>query len=84
MVGLSPLGNLTLTLDALQHKTGGIVGAFKTWKLTFTAELVTTNSLDGQNSAIVHEALAKALRDNAGYNNYLVANEETRLDQEEE
>ena len=60
------------------------MSAFKTWKLTFTAELVTTNSLDGQNSAIVHEALADALRKNAGYNGYLVANEETRLDQKEE
>lgn len=60
------------------------MGTFKTWKLVFTAELVTTTSLDGQNSAIVHEALADALRKNAGYNGYLVANEETRIDQGEE
>ena len=57
------------------------MGTFKTWKLVFTAELVTTASLDGQNSAMIHEVLADALRKNAGYSGYLVANEETRIDQ---
>ena len=54
---------------------------FKTWKITFTAELVTTYDLSGQSSTFIHEALAEALRKNAGYSGYLVGRDETRIDQ---
>lgn len=60
------------------------MATFKTWKVTFTAELVTTFDLTGSGTTIIHEALAEAMRKNAGYTGYLVANEETRIDQEGE
>ena len=55
---------------------------FKTWKLTFTAELVSNYPLEGVSAACIHENLAKALRMEAGAIGYLIANEETRIDQE--
>ena len=58
------------------------MGTFKTWKVTFTAELVTTFDISGSSSSIIHEALAEAIRKNAGYTGYLVANEETKIEQD--
>lgn len=54
---------------------------FKTWKVTFTAELVTTYPLDGAASQFIHEFLAEALRKNAGMGGYLVGNDETRIEE---
>jgi hypothetical protein len=49
---------------------------FKTWKLTYTAELVSTSDL---NVSLLHEAIAKALRDEAGTIGYLVGSDTTDL-----
>ena len=42
---------------------------FKTWELIYNAKLVSTSHL---NVALLHETIAKALRDNAGSIGYLV------------
>jgi hypothetical protein len=60
------------------------VKTFKTWKLTFTAELVSHYPIDGVSPGCIHENLVKALRKDAGAIGYLFANEETRIDQENE
>lgn len=78
MVGLSPLGNLTFSHDALQHKTGEIVENFKTWDVTYTAKLVSHSNI---NVALLHELIDKAMRSEAGDIGYLVGNSETKLDQ---
>jgi len=57
---------------------------FTNWKLTFTADLVSKYSLEGTSAGCIHENLAKALRREAGSMGYLIANEETRIDQEGE
>lgn len=54
---------------------------FKTWKLTYTAELVSTSSL---NVSLLHEAIAKALRDEAGAIGYLVGSDTTDLTGDQE
>lgn len=54
------------------------MGNFKTYKLTYTAELVGSDWL---NSVQLHEIIAKALRSEAGYIGYLVGMDQTALDQ---
>lgn len=54
---------------------------FKTWKVTFTAELVSTHDISGQASSMIHESLAEALRKQAGYVAYLVGRDETVIEQ---
>ena len=49
---------------------------FKTWQVTYTAELVSKHHL---NLALIHEIIAKALRDNAGSIGYLVGEDATEL-----
>jgi hypothetical protein len=49
---------------------------FKTWQVTYTAELVSKHHI---NVALIHEIIAKALRDNAGSIGYLVGDDETEL-----
>lgn len=71
MVGLSPLGKLW-------RKT---LENFKTWELTYKATLVSTSDL---NVALLHEAIAKALRDQAGAVGYLIGNDKTDLTGDEE
>lgn len=51
---------------------------FKTWELTYKTTLVSTGHL---NPALLHEAIAKALRDQAGAVGYLVGEEWTDLNQ---
>ena len=60
------------------------MSTFKTWKVTFTAELATTYDLTGSGTTIIHEALVEAIRKNAGYTGYLVAKEGTTIEQEKE
>ena len=66
MVGLSPLGKLWRK----NLKT------FKNWELTYKAELISTGHI---NVSMLHEIIAKALRDNAGAIGYLVGNDTTDL-----
>jgi hypothetical protein len=49
---------------------------FKTWQVTYTAELVSKHHI---NVALLHEIIAKALRDNAGSIGYLVGEDTTDL-----
>ena len=49
---------------------------FKTWQVNYTAELVSKHHL---NVALIHEIIAKALRDNAGSIGYLVGEDATDL-----
>ena len=49
---------------------------FKTWQITYTAGLVSKHHL---NLALIHEIIAKALRDNAGSIGYLVGEDATEL-----
>jgi hypothetical protein len=49
---------------------------FKTWELTYTAKLVSTGHI---NVSLLHEVIAKALRDNAGAIGYLVGSDTTGL-----
>jgi hypothetical protein len=49
---------------------------FKTWQVTYTAELVSKHHI---NVALIHEIIAKALRDNAGSIGYLVGDDVTEL-----
>jgi hypothetical protein len=51
---------------------------FKTWQLTYKTTLVSTGHL---NPALLHEAIAKALRNQAGAVGYLVGEEATDLSQ---
>jgi hypothetical protein len=51
---------------------------FKTWQLTYKTNLVSTGHL---NPSLLHEAIAKALRDQAGAVGYLVGEEWTDLTQ---
>jgi hypothetical protein len=48
----------------------------KTWRITYTAELVSKHHI---NVALLHEIIAKALRDNAGSVGYLVGEDTTDL-----
>jgi hypothetical protein len=57
------------------------VATFKTWKVTFTAELVSTHDISGASSSMIHESLAQALRQQAGYVSYLVGRDETSIEQ---
>jgi hypothetical protein len=66
MVGLSPLGKLWR--KKLEN--------FKTWQVNYTAELVSKHHL---NVSLIHEIIAKALRDNAGSIGYLVGEDATEL-----
>jgi hypothetical protein len=68
MVGLSPLGKLWR--EKMEN--------FKTWQLTYKTTLVSTGHL---NPALLHEAIAKALRNQAGAVGYLVGEEATDLSQ---
>jgi len=52
--------------------------AFKTYKLTYTAELVANDWING---TLLHELIAKAVRAEAGNIGYLVGQETTALDQ---
>ena len=54
---------------------------FKTWELTYKAKLVSTGHL---NVALLNQAIAKALRDEAGAVGYLVGEEWTDLTQTNE
>lgn len=49
---------------------------FKTWQVTYKAELVSKHHL---NVALIHEIIAKALRDNAGSIGYLVGDDVTDI-----
>ena len=49
---------------------------FKTWQVTYTAELVSKHHI---NVALLHEIIAKALRDNAGSIGYLVGEDKTEI-----
>jgi hypothetical protein len=51
---------------------------FNTWKLTYTADLVSTGHI---NPALLHEAISKALRDQAGGIGYLIGEERSELNQ---
>jgi len=51
---------------------------FKTWQLTYKTNLVSTGHL---NPSLLHEAIAKALRDQAGSVGYLIGEEATDLSQ---
>jgi hypothetical protein len=51
---------------------------FKTWQLTYKTTLVSTGHL---NPSLLHEAIAKALRDQAGSVGYLVGEEYSELSQ---
>lgn len=57
------------------------MGTFKTYKVTFTAELVSTHPIDGVSSGCIHENLSQALRKDAGMIGYLIGKDETRIDQ---
>jgi hypothetical protein len=49
---------------------------FKTWELTYTAKLVSTSHL---NVSLLHQAIAKAMRDQAGEIGYLITDDSTDL-----
>jgi hypothetical protein len=49
---------------------------FKTWELIYNAKLVSTGHI---NVALLHQAIAKALRDEAGSIGYLITNDSTDL-----
>ena len=49
---------------------------FKTWDVIYNAKLVSTSHI---NVALIHEIIAKALRDNAGAIGYLVGQDSTDL-----
>jgi hypothetical protein len=49
---------------------------FKTWELIYNARLVSTGHI---NVAMLHEVIAKALRDNAGSIGFLVGQDSTDL-----
>lgn len=66
MAGLSPLGKLWRK----NLKT------FKNWELNYNAKLVSTEHI---NVALLHQAIAKALRDEAGSIGYLIADDSTDL-----
>jgi hypothetical protein len=66
MVGLSPLGKLW------REKMENL----KTWRITYTAELVSKHHL---NKAMLHEIIAKALQDNAGSVGYLIGDDAADL-----
>lgn len=53
---------------------------FKTWELSYKAKLVSTGHL---NVALLHEAIAKALRDQAGSIGYLVGEEWADLNEDQ-
>lgn len=57
------------------------MATFKTWKVTFTAELVSTHDISGPASSMIHESLAEGLRKQAGYISYLVGRDETTIEQ---
>jgi hypothetical protein len=49
---------------------------FKTWELIYNAKLVSTSHL---NVSLLHQAIAKAMRDQAGEIGYLVGEDSTDL-----
>lgn len=49
---------------------------FKTWRITYTAELVSKHHL---NVAMLHEIIAKALQDHAGTVGYLIGDDAADL-----
>ena len=49
---------------------------FKTWQVTYTAELVSKHHL---NKAMLHEIIAKALQDQAGAVGYLIGDDAADL-----
>jgi hypothetical protein len=55
---------------------GGWDVDFKTWDVIYNAKLVSTSYI---NVALIHEIIAKALRDNAGAIGYLVGQDSTDL-----
>jgi hypothetical protein len=55
---------------------GGWDVQFKTWEVTYKAELVSTGHI---NVTLLHEIISKALRDNAGAIGYLIGNDTTDL-----
>jgi hypothetical protein len=54
---------------------------FKTWQVNYTAELVSKHHI---NVALLHEIIAKALRDNAGSIGYLVGEDKTEFTGDDE
>ena len=48
----------------------------KTWRITYTAELVSKHHL---NKAMLHEIIAKALQDQAGAVGYLIGDDASDL-----
>jgi hypothetical protein len=53
----------------------------KTWRITYTAELVSKHHL---NKAMLHEIIAKALQDQAGAVGYLIGDDAADLTGEDE
>ena len=51
---------------------------FKTWKLTFTADLVTAGNIDG---TYLYEILWSQLQEHAGRCGYLIGSAESRIEQ---
>ena len=49
---------------------------FKNWELNYKAKLVSTEHI---NVALLHQAIAKSLRDEAGSIGYLIADDSTDL-----
>ena len=53
---------------------------FKTWQVTYTAELVSKHHL---NKAMLHEIIAKALQDQAGAVGYLIGDDASDLQEKD-
>lgn len=51
---------------------------FKTWELTYKTQLVSNGHI---NPSLLHEAISKALRDQAGGIGYLIGEERSELNQ---
>lgn len=56
------------------------MATFKTWKVTFTAEIVSTYNISEPTSTCIHEALSAELR-KTSCGTFLVGAEETRIEQ---
>jgi hypothetical protein len=54
---------------------------FKDWELTYNAKLISTGHI---NVTLIHQVIAKALRDEAGSIGYLVIDDDTGLTGEDE
>jgi hypothetical protein len=69
---IRPDGGLITLGETMEKKMEN----FKTWELKYTAKLVSTGHI---NVALLHQAIAKALRDEAGSIGYLITDDSTDL-----